>query len=93
MTKPITAGDWVFWYGGLFKVLSVGFEDVPAQYLKGPLAIRRHGFSVARLEPLNVDQYVQGWYESEVKYHGGVRVRELKRVNPLSAEKRGYLRK
>lgn len=91
-TKPISPGDWVFWYSGLWKVLTIGDECVPKQYMQGRMGVRPHGFQVATLEPLNVPDYVLRWYNTEVKYHGGVTT-NLKRVNPLSAEKRGYLKR
>lgn len=89
--KPIEAGDWVFWYDGLWQVESVGNENVPKKYMQGHFGVRPHGFKVATLMPLNVPEHVQRWYQNDVKYHGGVVVGSLKRINPLSALKRGHL--
>lgn len=90
-TKPISPGDWVFWYGGLFKVLTV--EDVDTKRYPENKYWTQFSGKVATLEPLNVATHVQSWYNHEVKYHGGVRFHRLTRVNPLSAEKRGYLKR
>ena len=88
-TKPIVPGNWVLWYG-LWKVLTVGDECIPKQFTKGTWQVRPHGKQVATLEPLNVKPEYQNWYLNDVKYHGGITVGSLTRVNPLSAEKRGY---
>ena len=91
-TKPISPGDWVLWYG-LWKVVEVKGECIPKQY-SNPKDhynyIKPHGHQIATLEPLNVKPEYQNWYQSDVKYHGGIPVKSLTRVNPISAEKRGY---
>lgn len=86
-TKPIAPGDWVLWYG-LWKVLTVGDECIPKQYTKGTWQVRPHGKQVATLEPLNVKNCYIDWYQNDVKYHGGIPVKSLIRINPLSALKR-----
>lgn len=92
-TKPIAPGDWVLWCG-LWKVLTVGDECIPKQYIRTSHNqfhfVTPHGQLVATLEPLNVKPEYQSWYLNDVKYHGGIPVHSLTRVNPLSAEKRGY---
>jgi hypothetical protein len=103
LSKPISAGDWVFWYSGLFKVVSVGEIDTRhfpenKHKLKTIQQMRAYynedvnaPILVYELEPINVPAHVLRWYNTEFKDHGGVFVR-FKRVNPLSAEKRGYIK-
>lgn len=83
MKKPISVGDWVLWYG-LWKIAEIKEEHVPEHYRN------KAGLLVAVLEPINVRSTYYNWYLSDVKYHGGVTVRSLKRINPVSAIKRGY---
>lgn len=102
-TKPISPGDWVFWNSGLFKVVTVGEIDVrhfpENKFRVASIKQMRVWYkqdvdapiTVYELEPINVPAHVLNWYNSDAKYHGGV-LGGLKRINPLSAEKRGYLK-
>lgn len=94
----------MFWYSGLFKVVTTGELDV-RHFPENKYKLRdikqmrvwnkqdpNAPITVYELEPINVPAHVLNWYNSEAKYHGGV-LGNLTRINPLSAEKRGYLKR